>query len=197
MSFHDRRDALQIVAMSIQNQAVIFDLLIIYGVVRMHKGKGIFINEIYPHLVASFQISNWGGPTNTDVNKFFPTEFAKRHTDPFCLQCFAFVTSTTSRKKHCSSLQAHTPPSQRDVKDLTRPTAELLAEADSAEDACGKMRHVEDFTIKMRKVCMFCHQSYLYFRNVPGSQLDAAHSRAFPKEDRKNKHHFIYISDTA
>lgn len=61
------------------------------------------------------------------------------------------MTSTTSRKKHSSSLQAHTPLSQRDVKDLTGPTAKVLADTDSGEDMDGRMSHVEDFTIKHAK----------------------------------------------
>lgn len=66
--------------MSIQTQAVILDLLIIYRVVRMHKGKGTFINEIYPHLVASFQISNWGGPINTMLISPPPPLNLQKHT---------------------------------------------------------------------------------------------------------------------
>lgn len=43
MSLHEQRDALQIVAMGIQNEAVKLCLLIIYRVVRIQEGKGIFI----------------------------------------------------------------------------------------------------------------------------------------------------------
>lgn len=43
-------------------------LLIICTTARMQEGKCTFINEIYPDLLDSFQISNWGGPIKRDAN---------------------------------------------------------------------------------------------------------------------------------